>query len=82
MGPVLVHGKCPYCGGALPQEQPIMFCPHCGHNVTIRLCPACSAELEMGWRYCPTCGRGLDAEQSDPSLATASPSGFPEAGDG
>jgi hypothetical protein len=37
-----------------------MFCPHCGQNLTVVQCPACSAELEIGWKFCPTCGRKTD----------------------
>jgi uncharacterized Zn finger protein (UPF0148 family) len=37
----------------------VVFCPHCGHNLTVKHCPACKAELELeiGWKYCITCGR-------------------------
>ena len=50
-------GSCQYCGGALPEGRRISFCPHCGQNLTIIHCPACSTELEAGWRFCTTCGR-------------------------
>jgi Double zinc ribbon len=50
-------GPCPYCGGALPDGRRITFCPHCGHNLTVHYCPACSTELEPDWRFCTTCGR-------------------------
>lgn len=50
-------GGCRYCGGEFPAGRAITFCPHCGQNVTVIQCPACSAELELGWKYCPTCGR-------------------------
>lgn len=52
--------ECRYCGGALPDGRRITFCPHCGQNLTVRHCPACSTELEVGWKYCTTCGRGAD----------------------
>jgi predicted amidophosphoribosyltransferase len=26
----------------------------------VRQCPACSAELEVGWKFCPTCGRRVE----------------------
>jgi len=48
---------CRYCGGTLPDGRDVIFCPHCGHNLTVKHCPACSAELELGWKYCITCGR-------------------------
>ena len=50
-------GPCRYCGGELPEGRRITFCPHCGQNLTIIHCPACSTELEVGWRFCTTCGR-------------------------
>jgi hypothetical protein len=57
---IIAYGPCLFCGGAFPPGRPITFCPHCGQNVTVKLCPACSAELEVGWKFCPTCGRGVD----------------------
>jgi predicted amidophosphoribosyltransferase len=39
----------------------VTFCPYCGENLTVRRCPACSTELEAGWRFCITCGREVDA---------------------
>jgi hypothetical protein len=57
--PVL-GGRCQYCGQALPEGRAVTFCPHCGQNVTVVRCPACSTELEAGWRFCVTCGRAMD----------------------
>ncbi|MDQ6831187.1 MAG: zinc ribbon domain-containing protein [Gemmatimonadota bacterium] len=54
-------GGCRYCGGALPQGRRVVFCPHCGQNLTIQRCPACASELELGWKFCITCGRGVSA---------------------
>lgn len=51
------HDGCRYCGGTLPDGRDVVFCPHCGHNLTVKHCPACKAELEIGWKYCITCGR-------------------------
>jgi len=48
---------CRSCGEALPGGRPITFCPHCGQNLTVVNCQACGAELEVGWRFCPSCGR-------------------------
>lgn len=48
---------CRYCGAALPEGRSIVFCPGCGHNLTIKQCPACNTELEVGWKFCVTCGR-------------------------
>jgi hypothetical protein len=52
-------GTCRYCSGALPAGRSITFCPHCGQNLTIQHCPACSTELEIGWKFCTTCGRSI-----------------------
>jgi hypothetical protein len=51
---------CRYCGGRLPEQRRVAFCPHCGLDVTKRHCPACSTELDVSWRFCVTCGRGAD----------------------
>ena len=51
---------CAFCKGALPPGRTISFCPHCGHDLTIVHCPACGTELERGWKYCVTCGRGAE----------------------
>lgn len=56
-----VGGKCRYCSGVLPEGRRIVFCPHCGQNLTVQRCPACSTELEMGWKFCVTCGRTVGA---------------------
>ena len=48
---------CRYCNGALPSGRRITFCPHCGQNLTVVNCLACGTELELGWKFCTTCGR-------------------------
>ena len=48
---------CRYCGGALPEGRRVVFCPHCGQNLTVVNCLACGTELELGWKYCTSCGR-------------------------
>jgi len=48
---------CRSCGETLPVGRPITFCPHCGQNLTTMNCPACGSELELGWKFCPACGR-------------------------
>ena len=53
---------CRYCGCKLPDGRVVTFCPHCGLDLTKRQCPACSTELDMGWRFCVTCGRGAEGE--------------------
>lgn len=52
-------GGCRYCGGSLPDGRRVTFCPHCGQNLTVQRCPACSTELELGWKFCTTCGRAV-----------------------
>ena len=49
--------SCRYCSGSLPAGKSIVFCPYCGHDLTMQHCPACNTELEIGWRFCITCGR-------------------------
>lgn len=50
---------CPFCGGTLPEGRPVMYCPHCGNNLSVSRCPACGGELEKGWKFCVTCGRSV-----------------------
>jgi hypothetical protein len=64
MATVTGGGHCRYCGGELPEGRRLTFCPHCGQNLTIIQCPACSTELEVGWRYCIACGREVAATRS------------------
>lgn len=52
-------GECPHCRGALPAGRPIIFCPHCGQDLTVQHCPACGSELEHDWKFCVTCGRAV-----------------------
>jgi hypothetical protein len=35
----------------------VRFCPHCGQDLSVLRCGACSAELEPGWKFCVACGR-------------------------
>lgn len=50
---------CRFCGGTLPEGRTVVYCPHCGHNLSVSRCPACGGELEKGWKFCATCGRGV-----------------------
>lgn len=50
---------CRYCGAVLPRGRAITFCPYCGQDVTVQQCPACSTELDVAWRFCIACGRGV-----------------------
>lgn len=51
--------SCRFCGSRLPEGRNLVFCPGCGHNLTIKHCPACNTELEVGWKFCITCGREI-----------------------
>ena len=59
---------CRFCGGKLPESRTLTFCPHCGVNLTVRQCPACSTELDVNWRFCVTCGRGAELPELPASL--------------
>ncbi len=50
---------CRFCGGTLPEGRAVIYCPHCGNNLSVSRCPACGSELETGWKFCATCGRGV-----------------------
>lgn len=50
---------CRFCGGTLPEGRSVTYCPHCGNNLSVSRCPACGSELEKGWKFCATCGRGV-----------------------
>ena len=54
---IVASGNCRYCSGALPEGRNITYCPHCGQNLTVANCPACGTELDVGWKFCTTCGR-------------------------
>lgn len=59
LGNVAVPEGCPFCGGTLPEGRTVVYCPHCGNNLSVTRCPACGGELEQGWKYCVTCGRSV-----------------------
>lgn len=55
--------QCEYCGGVLPGNRTVGFCPHCGQPRAGELkCPACGAEVDVGWAYCISCGRATGFE--------------------
>jgi hypothetical protein len=66
---------CRFCDGRLPDLKRLTFCPHCGINLTVRHCPACSTELDVTWRFCVTCGRGSDVPELPESVTRLSSSG-------
>ena len=55
--------QCPYCGETLPAGRKVNFCPQCGQPPLGELrCPACGVEVDVGWRYCVSCGRATGFE--------------------
>lgn len=55
--------QCAYCGGVLPGDRKVNFCPHCGQPPSGELrCPACGSEVDVGWAYCVGCGRATGFE--------------------
>jgi hypothetical protein len=62
--PIVAAGGCRFCNGDLPDGRRIVFCPHCGQNLTVRNCPACGTELDVNWKFCTMCGRGVADQAS------------------
>ena len=55
--------QCPYCGETVPTNRKVNFCPQCGQPPSGELrCPACGSEVDVGWRYCVSCGRATGFE--------------------
>jgi len=50
------QARCPFCGGLLPPRMAINFCPHCGMGQDVGTCRACGADMDVGWRFCVSCG--------------------------
>jgi len=48
---------CANCNERLPVNRPVVFCPFCGSQAGSATCPGCGDEIEVGWRFCITCGR-------------------------
>lgn len=61
--------SCRYCSSTLPEGRRVTFCPSCGHNLTVQHCPACATELEVEWKFCITCGRGVAEHEGRPVVA-------------
>lgn len=54
---------CVYCGGPLPTNREVNFCPHCGQPASGEpKCPACGSQVDVGWSYCVGCGRATGFE--------------------
>lgn len=52
------ENQCEYCGGVLPSNRDVRFCPHCGQPQEGDLkCPACGNAVDVGWAYCLSCGK-------------------------
>lgn len=60
VSPEALGGRCRYCNHDLPVGRQLIYCPYCGQNLTTLRCPACSTELELGWKFCLSCGRRLE----------------------
>jgi hypothetical protein len=50
------HMNCSFCGGELPDERMVNYCPFCGSDQTQQPCPNCGELLDPLWRFCITCG--------------------------
>jgi hypothetical protein len=61
--PPIEEARCGYCKGLLPPGHRVVFCPHCGQNLTVLNCSACGVEMEVGWKYCVACGRASGREE-------------------
>ena len=54
----LSENQCEYCGGVLPSNRDVRFCPHCGQPQEGDLkCPGCGSPVDVGWAYCLSCGK-------------------------
>jgi Double zinc ribbon len=57
------ENQCEYCGGVLPGNRDVRFCPHCGQPLEGDLrCQGCGSDLDVGWAYCLACGRATGFE--------------------
>jgi len=54
--PIAAAPRCPHCGQELPAGRKAIFCPFCGEQLGAASCYECGASVELGWRYCLTCG--------------------------
>ena len=48
---------CRFCGGTLPTDRAVTYCPHCGQNLAAKHCAGCGAELDPMWKFCVNCGK-------------------------
>lgn len=54
--PQAAVATCAFCHNDLPPGRLANYCPHCGHDLSERPCPACGEILEPMWRFCANCG--------------------------
>lgn len=47
---------CLWCDEQLPDRDVVNFCPHCGTSTKVKPCASCGTEMDMGWRFCISCG--------------------------
>jgi len=55
--PTQLGASCANCNERLPTNRPVVYCPFCGSQASPASCPGCGEEVEVGWRFCVTCGR-------------------------
>jgi hypothetical protein len=48
--------ECAFCGGELPEDRMVNFCPFCGSDQSQQPCPSCGELLDPLWRFCVSCG--------------------------
>ena len=53
------RSACWKCSRPLPPRPDLRFCVFCGADQDRPCCSACGEELEVGWAFCPRCGRGV-----------------------
>ncbi len=64
--PVTAPPGCPHCGQEVPAGRKAVFCPFCGEQLGAATCHECGASVELGWRYCLSCGaRARGNRQTD-----------------
>jgi len=54
--------QCPYCGETLPGSRKVNFFPVRAAAFGRAALPACRREMDVGWRYCVSCGRATVLE--------------------
>lgn len=53
-------GSCVWCRADLPDRKTLNYCPYCGTDLDLVPCRECGEEIEPGWRFCVSCGTGVD----------------------